>query len=113
MFNFKEDKIMTKADIDNYLKTKREVEKTERELEERGELIMKLWRPNSEIGGIDRVDFNLKDGEFDIVYRTPALFYGERDGYSTFTCPISYLYMTEAELVAERDRIWARAKKRR
>lgn len=98
---------MTKTDIDNYLKTKRELEKTERELEAHAELIMKLWRPNSDIGGIDRVDFNLKKDEFDIVYRTPAMFHGERDGYATFTCPIPYLYMTEVELVAERDRIWA------
>lgn len=91
---------MTKADINNYLKTGHE-------LEERAELILELWQPRREIGGVDRVDFNFKEGEFDIVYRTPALFYGERDGYSTFTCPESYLYMTKAELVAERDRLWA------
>ena len=107
---------MTKADIDNYLKAKRELEKTERELEKQAELILDLWREAiGENGGVDRVEFNFKDEEIGIVYRTPALFYGEDDGYDTFTCPIPYLYMTEAELIAERDRIWAklRAKKRR
>ena len=97
---------MTKADIDNYLKTGRE-------LEAHAALILELWRPRREIGGVDRVD--IKEGEFDIVYRTPAMFYGERDGYDTFTCPESYLYMTKAELVTERDRLWAeyRASKKR